>query len=47
MKLVCTAIGLQASAEAVNELSREKDQQINRLTERVEALERMVQAGGR
>lgn len=45
VKLIDTSVGLQVSAQALGELVREKDQRIDRLTERVEVLERMIREG--
>ncbi len=42
VKLIDVSIGLRDSSRALRELVREKDHKIDRLTERVEALERLV-----
>jgi hypothetical protein len=42
VKLIDTSVGLHTSSRALSELSREKDRQIEELTTRVEALERIL-----
>jgi hypothetical protein len=45
VKLIDTSVGLQSSASALQMALRDKDEQLARLTERLEALERLVKEG--
>ncbi len=43
VKLIDTSVGLQASAQALQEMALRKDKKIEELTTRLEALEQMMQ----